>query len=426
MGKKSKKTKSLAPPSLATPSLATPSLATPSLAPPFLKVEREEKVPFVSICTPTFNRRPFYEMTIQCFNHQTYPKNRMEWIIIDDGTDKIEDLVKDIPQVKYFKYDEKMNLGKKRNLMHEKAKGEFIIYMDDDDYYPPERVAHAVETLQKNPQAMVAGSSEMYIYFKHINKMYQFGPYGPNHATAATFAFRREYLKHANYEDGAALAEERHFLKGYTTPFVQMDSMKTILVFSHIHNSFDKKKLLEEQGPNPFVNESTKTVEDFVKEPKIREFFMTKVETLLDNYEPGRPENKPEVLKQIQEITEKRKKMQEEQQGQQMIPFNAEIEKQLVDQGAPAELIQQFRAQGFVPVTMNGPQGQAQVQPQQGSINPQILQQYECRFAEQHNLIQTLMKENIELKEKVEYLDKKIKELISSKIAEKKQQKIEG
>ena len=201
------------------------------------------KYPFVSICTPTFNRRPFYEMIIQCFNHQTYPKDRMEWIIVDDGTDKIEDLVKDIPQVKYFKYEEKMNLGKKRNLMHDKSKGDIIVYMDDDDYYPPERVAHCVETLQKNPQAMVAGSSEMYIYFKHINKMYQFGPYGPNHATAATFAFRREYLKHSRYEDGAALAEERHFLKGYTTPFVQMDSLKTILVFSHIHNSFDKKKL---------------------------------------------------------------------------------------------------------------------------------------------------------------------------------------
>jgi glycosyltransferase involved in cell wall biosynthesis len=147
--------------------------------------------PFVSICTPTFNRRPFYEMTIKCFQHQTYPMDRMEWVIIDDGTDKIEDLVRDIPQVKYFKYDERMNLGKKRNLMHDKCKGDIIIYMDDDDYYPPERVSHAVETLQKNPQAMVAGSSEMYIYFKHINKMVQFGPYGPNHATAATFAFRR-------------------------------------------------------------------------------------------------------------------------------------------------------------------------------------------------------------------------------------------
>ena len=138
--------------------------------------EKNINFPFVSICTPTFNRRPFYEMTIQCFNHQTYPKDRMEWIIIDDGTDKIEDLVKHIPQVKYFKYKEKMNLGKKRNLMHEKSKGDIIVYMDDDDYYPPDRVSHAVETLQKNPNAMVAGSSEMYIYFKHIEKMYQFGP----------------------------------------------------------------------------------------------------------------------------------------------------------------------------------------------------------------------------------------------------------
>jgi cellulose synthase/poly-beta-1,6-N-acetylglucosamine synthase-like glycosyltransferase len=62
-------------------------------------------LPFVSICTPTFNRRPFYPIIIECFNKQTYPKDKIEWIIIDDGTDKIEDLVKDIPQVKYFKYD---------------------------------------------------------------------------------------------------------------------------------------------------------------------------------------------------------------------------------------------------------------------------------------------------------------------------------
>jgi glycosyltransferase involved in cell wall biosynthesis len=115
----------------------------------------------------------------------------MEWIIIDDGTDKIEDIVSGVPQVRYFKYDKKMTLGKKRNLSNEKAKGSIIVYMDDDDYYPPERVSHAVETLQKNPSALCAGSSEMYIYFKHIHKMYQFGPYGPNHSTAATFASRK-------------------------------------------------------------------------------------------------------------------------------------------------------------------------------------------------------------------------------------------
>ena len=98
----------------------------------------------------------------------------------------------------------------------------------------------------------------------YINKMYKFGPYGPNHSTAATFAFRRELLKETRFEDNAAVAEERHFLKGYTVPFVQLDPMKSILVFSHDHNSFDKKHLLE--NPNQCMSVSDKKVEDFVKE----------------------------------------------------------------------------------------------------------------------------------------------------------------
>ena len=164
------------------------------------KLNLKKHKPFVSVCTPTFNRRPFILSMIKCFQHQDYPQDKMEWIIIDDGTDKIEDLIIDISQVKYFKYDEKMTLGKKRNLMHEKSSGEIIVYMDDDDYYPPQRVSHAVQMLLSHPKALCAGSSEIYIYFKHIQKMYQFGPYGPNHATAGTFAFKRELLDNHSYE----------------------------------------------------------------------------------------------------------------------------------------------------------------------------------------------------------------------------------
>ena len=182
--------------------------------------------PFVSICTPTFNRRPFFPYIIKCFEHQNYPKDRMEWIIIDDGTDKIEDLIKDIPQVKYFKYDKKMPLGQKRNLMHEKSSGEILVYMDDDDYYPPERVSHAVTMLKSHPSAICAGSSEIYIYFKHIDKMYQFGPYSPNHATAGTFAFKRELLNNHKYNENASLAEEKEFLKNYTVPFCSIRTKK--------------------------------------------------------------------------------------------------------------------------------------------------------------------------------------------------------
>ena len=272
-------------------------------------------LPFVSVCTPTFNRRPFIKQMITNFLRQDYPRERMEWVIIDDGTDKIGDLVKDVPCVKYFAYDEKMSLGKKRNLMHEKSTGTILVYMDDDDYYPACRVSHAVKTLRANPKALCAGSSEIYIWFNGINKLYQFGPYGPNHSTAGTFAFWRRLLNDHKYEDDAALAEEKAFLKNYTVPFVQLNPMKTILVFSHEHNTFDKRKLLDNPHPD-FVRESDKTVDMFVPEEDTRKFYMEEIADLIKDYEPGRPEMKPDVMEQTAKIEERRREEQEKRSKQ--------------------------------------------------------------------------------------------------------------
>lgn len=338
------------------------------------------KQPFVSVCTPTFNRRPFIPIIIKCFENQKYPRDRMEWIIVDDGTDKIEDLVAHLPYVKYFKYDEKMTLGKKRNILNEKANGDIIVYMDDDDYYPPDRVKHAVDIL-KNSKALCAGSSAMYIYFKHINKMLQFGPYGPNHSTAATFAFKRELLTKTKFDEQSSVAEERKFLKDYTIPFVQLDSNKTILVFSHNHNSFDKKELLKQQ-PNPNIHETALLPKDLVKEEDILKFFMEDIDKLLENYEPGKPENKPDVKKQLEEIKIDREQKIQEQIKQQTNYQNA-INK----------------------ITMLS--------------NPQVVNQ---QLNEQAMVIQQLMLENSQLKEKVEYLDNKIKQMITIQIENRKQQ----
>ena len=338
------------------------------------KKEKQIKQPFVSICTPTFNRRPFIPFIIKCFENQTYPKDKMEWIIVDDGTDKIEDLVAHIPQVKYFRYEEKLSLGKKRNITNEKTKGDIIIYMDDDDYYPPERVSHAVETLRKNPKALCAGSSIMYIYYKHIEKMYQFGPYGPNHATAATFAFRKELLTQTKFDETASVAEEKKFLKGYTIPFVQLDPKKSILVFSHNHNSFDKKELLK-QMPNPCINDTVIKPSDIVKEYGILQFFMEDINKLLDDYSPGLPENKPDVTKQIVEIKETREKM---------------IKEHVKKQNDYNNLVNKL-----------------------SNVNPQMVQ---SKMDNLTFVVKELTIENNQLKDKVKYLEDKMKQLIIEQI----------
>lgn len=230
--------------------------------------------PLVSICTPTYNRRVFIPNLIRCYLAQDYPKELLEWIIIDDGEDNVSDLFKDVPGVKYFRYEEKMKIGKKRNLMHTKCKGEIIVYMDDDDYYPPNRVSHAVHRLMGNPRAMAVGSSIVYIYFNDLDKIYQFGPYGPMHATAGTFAFRKTLLDETGYDDDAALAEEKKFLKNYTVPLLQLDPLKTILVFAHQFNTFDKRKLLK--NPNPlFVRETNLKPSVFIKDKNLLKFYVS-------------------------------------------------------------------------------------------------------------------------------------------------------
>ena len=346
--------------------------------------------PTVSVCTPTFNRRPFIPYLIKCFEHQTYPKEKIEWIIIDDGTDKVEDLFVPLCQeknqkytVKYFKYDTKMTLGRKRNLAHEKCSGDIILYMDDDDYYPPERITHAVDTLQKNPTALCAGSSVMYIYFKHISKMYKFGPYGINHATAATFAFRKELLKQTGYDNDACLAEEKSFLKNYTIPFVQLDPMKSILVFSHNHNSFDKKVLLND-GTNQYVNKSNIKVDEFIKEKDIMQFFMNDIDKLLESYEAGKPEYKPDVTKQMNEIKEKRERVIQEHK--------------LRQEGEMQQFYEKYASSNSA-----------------ACANPSV-----NKINEMTMLMNELLMENNQLKDKVKYLEDKIKKIITQQIEERK------
>ena len=275
---------------------------------------QHQKMPFISVCTPTFNRRPFFPYLIKSFYNQTYPTELIEWIIIDDGTDPVEDLVKDVPNVKYFYYETKMTLGKKRNIMHSKCKGDIIIYMDDDDYYPPTRISHAVTELLNHPTKLIGGCSKLNIYFNKLDKIYEFGPYGENHATAATFAFKKELLDNAHYMDDKSIAEETGFLKNYTIPLIQLDTSQTILVFSHDQNTFDKTELLNQNpGSNPYVRVTNLSVSDFIKDNDLYTFYVKKLDTILSQYEFGQKKHKPDVVIQSNEMIINRLRSQLEQ-----------------------------------------------------------------------------------------------------------------
>jgi hypothetical protein len=143
--------------------------------------------------------------------------------------------------------------------------------MDDDDYYSPERVRHAVTKLCSQPSIELAGCTEIFMYYTDIQKIYKLGPYNANHATNGTMGWRKSYANNHRYDETVTHAEERSFLDDYTHPMYQLDPFKTMLVMSHSENTFDKKKMRD--GTNPLVNETSMKIRDFIKDKNLREFY---------------------------------------------------------------------------------------------------------------------------------------------------------
>jgi glycosyltransferase involved in cell wall biosynthesis len=231
--------------------------------------------PFVSVLTPTYNRRKFLPALIECYKAQSYPAKNMEWIILDDGTDCVKDvfetLAKDIPNLRYIRLEEKKLIGAKRNILNAEAKGEIMVAMDDDDYYHIDRVHHVVQKFIQNPIIDLAGSSELYMFYTDIKEIYKLGPYHAKHATNGTMAYRKSYGKSHLYDETVTHAEERSFLENYRNSMIQLDPFKVMLVISHSENTFDKKKMRE--SLNPFVNKTNFKMNNFIKSASLRKFY---------------------------------------------------------------------------------------------------------------------------------------------------------
>ena len=114
---------------------------------PHISVTTEhDAIPFVSCIMPTYNRRMHVARAIQYFQRQDYPKR--ELLILDDGSQSMEDLVPPDPRIRYVRLDTRMVLGAKRNLACQLAQGSIIVHWDDDDWSAPHRIRYQVEVLE--------------------------------------------------------------------------------------------------------------------------------------------------------------------------------------------------------------------------------------------------------------------------------------
>lgn len=170
-----------------------------------------------------------------------------KWIVVDNSTSPDHDwsVSKELACVDYHTASSGMSIGNLRNMCLElalKEGADYIVFWDDDDYYPPERIACGVEALENNPEADIAASSHMYVLLTNENVFMEVGPFHKKHGTAATYTIRRRYAESNRFPDKSR-GEELEFTNGWNANMIQVSAEKTIVVMGHSRNTVNKSQI---------------------------------------------------------------------------------------------------------------------------------------------------------------------------------------
>ncbi len=125
------------------------------------------EAPLVSVVIPTFNRPHLVVEAVESVLHQSHAN--LEVIVVDDGSQTdtesaICDRFSD-PRVRFYR-QENAGQAAARNRGAKAARGEFIGFLDDDDLWFPENVAHHLAAFRRCPQSVISCA-----YQKHFSEL---------------------------------------------------------------------------------------------------------------------------------------------------------------------------------------------------------------------------------------------------------------
>ena len=205
---------------------------------------KEEDLPFISVITITRDRRPFIPLVKYGLIAQTYPAEKIEWVVVDDGNDQIVDLISDMKNLKYVLSDTPLTIGAKRNLAIEHAKHDIFVTMDDDDVYPSNSLLSRVAHLLATPKKECLFSTVIPCYNIHEKKSFMNIP--PiklpmcDRVSEATLCFTRAFWEAGKFPD-QQIAEGGGFVRGREQQCREMSPQDVIVSLVHKKNTSARK-----------------------------------------------------------------------------------------------------------------------------------------------------------------------------------------
>lgn len=223
-----------------------------------LKNDENIILPKVSLITPTRNRSKFFKMVIHNFNNFNYPKDLLEWIIIDDDdAENITDILPKQDNIIYIR-DKFKGITDKRNYGCNLATGEYIMNFDDDDIYFPESIIDRIKTLilqdkhcigcckiacLENKRGFYVGSTS--------------SPY-----CEATMIYKKTFWEERNFDNNIKQGEGVLFVKDREEQCIQIPWYFVSIVINH---NLNYTKKLRNDNTNTNSYELFYKLDDFYK-----------------------------------------------------------------------------------------------------------------------------------------------------------------
>ncbi len=209
--------------------------------------------PPITIVTLTYNRRKFIDLAFLNLMITDYPRDKIEWIVVEDSddqdkaaSDKIFAFAGAHPEIKvgYVPLATKTSIGAKRNAGIERAHNDIILMMDDDDYYPETSIRRRVAWLLKG---RTAGCEEPQVAACTMLAMYDLmsgksavncPPWGLGlgaRVSEATLTFRRSVWEARPFPE-VGMAEAEEWLAGREQDVIEIPPQQIIVALSHGNN----------------------------------------------------------------------------------------------------------------------------------------------------------------------------------------------
>ncbi len=168
----------------------------------------------VSVVMLTYQRDNLLPNAIGSILNQT--NSDFELIILNDGsTDKTSDIVKSFndKRIRYYENSKNMGIAYSRNKVLKKARGKYIMIMDDDDISLPTRIEKQVSFLENNPNIdVVAGQIVGLMRIPNSHDLIASTLIQWNNIGNANIMYRRDFVnKHKIQYANISYGEDWHF-----------------------------------------------------------------------------------------------------------------------------------------------------------------------------------------------------------------------